>query len=117
LSQAIEQSANSVIITDTNGNIEYANKKFTEISGYTSDECLGQNPRFLKSGKHSFDFYHNLWNTISSKKTWKGEILNKNKSGILYWERCTISAITNYIVFERKLLNNYISNQNIVILN
>jgi len=95
LSQAIEQSANSVIITDTEGNIEYANKKFIDISGYPMEECIGRNSRFLKSGKHSFDFYQKLWDTISNKKTWKGEILNKSKSGFLYWENCTISAIKN----------------------
>lgn len=95
LSQAIEQSANAVLITDIDGSIEYVNRKFIKITGYNLDEVIGKNPRILKSGKHDGEFYKGIWDTIKSKKIWNGEILNKNKNGDLYWEKSSISAILN----------------------
>lgn len=95
LSKAIEQSPSSIVITDIEGNIEYVNPKFTEITGYTYEEAIGKSPRILKSGKHSKKFYEQLWNTILSGKDWHGEFLNKKKSGELYWEDALISPITN----------------------
>ncbi|MDM8536175.1 ATP-binding protein [Desulfobacterales bacterium HSG17] len=93
LSRAVEQSPVSVIITLKNGNIEYVNPKFTEVSEYTLEEVLGKNPRILKSGKSSPEFYEHLYQTILSGKTWHGEFLNKKKSGEEYWENASISPI------------------------
>lgn len=95
LSQAVIQSHASVVITDPEGNIEYVNPTFTHVTGYSEDEAIGQNPRILKSGRHSEEFYEEMWKTIASGKTWKGEICNKNKDGGLYWESATISPIVN----------------------
>ncbi|MDO9039108.1 MAG: PAS domain S-box protein [Lutibacter sp.] len=95
LSIAVEQSANSIIITDVHGNIEYTNPKFTEITGYTAAEVLGKNPRVLSSGKQPKEFYSNLWQTIIAGKIWKGEFQNKAKNGNFYWERTTITPIKN----------------------
>lgn len=95
LSQAVIQSQASVVITDPEGNIEYVNPHFSLVTGYSRQEAIGQNPRILKSGRHSDQFYDELWKTITSGKTWKGEICNKNKDGELYWESASISPIVN----------------------
>lgn len=95
LSQAIEQSPASVVLTDTKGNIEYVNTKFTNITGYTKEEVLGKNPRILKSGYTSPNEYENLWQTISQGNEWQGEMHNKKKNGELYWEWASISPIIN----------------------
>ncbi|MBU2492665.1 MAG: PAS domain S-box protein [Bacteroidetes bacterium] len=95
LSLAIIHSPVSVVITDIKGNIEYVNPKFSETTGYSFDEIIGRNPRFLKSGTHSNEFYKNIWDTILSGKEWQGEIQNKNKNGELYWDYVKISPILN----------------------
>ncbi|MDX9748579.1 MAG: response regulator [Paludibacter sp.] len=95
LSQAVEQSPASVVITTTAGIIEYVNPKFTSVTGYTYNEVLGKNPRILKSGHQSQEFYKELWDTISSGKEWMGEFHNKKKNGELYWELARISPIKN----------------------
>jgi len=95
LSRAVEQSPASVIITDRDGSIEYVNKKFTLVTGYSKVEVVNQNPRVLKSGFQDKIFYENLWNTILSGKEWAGELLNKKKSGELYWESALIYPLVN----------------------
>ena len=95
LSMAIEQSPCIVMITDTNGNIEYVNPKFTELTGYKAEEVIGKNPRILKSGELSNEGYRQLWDTIISKHEWHGEFHNKKKNGDLYWELASISVITS----------------------
>lgn len=95
LSRAVEQSPASIIITDTEGNIEYVNPKFCEITGYSEDEVLGKNPRILKSGKYPDGFYKDLWETIRTGGEWRGEFHNKKKSGETYWEYGLISPIKN----------------------
>jgi PAS domain S-box-containing protein len=95
LNEAVMQSANTIVITDLKGNILFANPKFEETTGYTLQEALMKNPRILKSGDQSDDYYNNLWETISSGKSWKGEFKNKKKSGEFYWESATISPIKN----------------------
>lgn len=95
LSQAVEQSPVAIIITDTKGNIEYVNPKFSETSGYTFNEIVGQNPRILKSGHTSNDEYQELWQTLTAGNEWHGEFHNIGKNGELYWESASISPIIN----------------------
>lgn len=95
LSTIVEQSANCVIITDVQGNIEYVNSQFTKRTGYTKKEVLGKNPRFLSSGKHSKEDFVRLWSTMLAGKTFKGEFLNKAKNGSYYWEHQTNTPIKN----------------------
>ncbi len=95
LSNVIKQIPYSVIITDCRGNIEYINPKFTQMTGYTLEESIGKNPRFLKSGKLSRSVYKDMWETITSGKEWRGGFCNRKKSGELYWESVTISPIRN----------------------
>jgi PAS domain S-box-containing protein len=95
LSVAVEQNPSTVLITDIQGKIEYVNPKFTQITGYTTEEAIGQTPRILKSGKHPLKFYQALWNTIQSGKEWRTEFHNKKKDGTLYWESALISPLKN----------------------
>lgn len=93
LSRAVEQSPASIVITDTLGNIEYVNKRFTEITGYTFKEVVNKNPRILKSGDKSKQDYEILWEKIINGGEWKGEFQNRKKDGTLFWESATISGI------------------------
>ncbi len=93
LSVAVEQSPSTVLITDTQGKIEYVNPKFTQITGYTTEEAIGQTPRLLNSSKHPLKFYQALWNTIQSGKEWRTKFHNKRKDGTLYWESALIYPI------------------------
>jgi diguanylate cyclase (GGDEF)-like protein/PAS domain S-box-containing protein len=95
LSQAVEQSPVSVIITDINGAIEYVNPKFEEVTGYLLDEVRGNNPRVLKSGHTAAGEYRVLWDTITHGDIWRGEFLNRRKNGELFWEYASISPIRN----------------------
>jgi PAS domain S-box-containing protein len=95
LYQAVEQSPSTVMITNSRGNIEYVNSKFTEVSGYSSEEVIGKNPRVLKSGETTADEYSELWKTLHTTGEWHGEFHNRRKNGELYWEAATISAIRN----------------------
>lgn len=95
LSRAVEQSPNSVIVTDIQGNIEYVNPKFSQLTGYTSQEVVGKNPRILKSGEAPPEYYKRLWDTIVSGGEWQGEFHNKKKNGDLFWESVAISSIKN----------------------
>jgi PAS domain S-box-containing protein len=93
LSQAVEQSPATVVITDTQGNVTYANPKFTQLTGYTFDETLGKNPNVLKSGQTPINTYQDLWSTILGGGEWRGEFLNKKKDGSLYWETAVIAPV------------------------
>jgi two-component system, sensor histidine kinase and response regulator len=93
LSAAVEHSPVSIIITNRDGAIEYANPKFCQLTGYTVDEVLGQNPRILQGGEHSREFYQEMWETILSGNEWRGEFHNRIKDGTLVWERASISPI------------------------
>jgi len=95
LERAVEQSPSSVVITDLDGNIEYVNPRFTEITGYTREEALGQNPRVMKSGAHDREFYKHLWDAIRSGNEWRGEFLNRRKDGSTFWEMASISPVRN----------------------
>lgn len=89
----VEQAAEIFIITDTKGNIEYVNPAFETVTGYSREEALCQNPRFLKSEKHDDVFYKEMWDTISSGKTWRGRLHNKRKDGSLFIEDSVISPV------------------------
>ncbi len=93
LSQAVEQSPASVMITDLEGNTEYVNGRFSELTGYSSAEILGQNPRILQSGQTPAETYRQLWAAITRGEAWDGEMLNRKKNGELFWERALISPI------------------------
>jgi PAS domain S-box-containing protein len=95
LSRVVEQSPNIVMITNTKGNIEYVNPKFTQTTGYSFEEALNQNPRILKSYRTPQEVYEQLWKTITSGKEWRGEFCNKKKSGELFWESAYILPIKN----------------------
>ena len=93
LSSAVEQSPVSVVITDPDGIIEYVNPKFTEVTGYSIEEALGQNPSILNAGIQSSEFYKGLWDTIKGGHIWQGEFANKRRNGEIYWENAVISPI------------------------
>lgn len=126
LSQAVEQGPASVVITDVEGKIEYVNPSFTMVTGYSLEEVLGQNPRMLKSGIQSQEFYTDLWSTIKSGKVWRGELENKKKNGEVYWESASISpifdkdgVITHFLavkenITERKELEEDLKHQTIL---
>ena len=110
LAAAVEQSGETIVITDTDGTIEYVNPMFTAITGYNREEAIGQNPRILNSGKTDPAVFRDLWQTVTQKKTWKGRFINKKKSGELFTENVTISPIlnsagttTNYVAVKRDI--------------
>jgi PAS domain S-box-containing protein len=112
LSRAMEQSPSSVIITDLQGNIEYVNPKFAEVTGYSPEEVRGKNPRILKSGETPPEEYRKLWKTITAGDEWHGVFHNKKKDGTLFWERVSISsvrdtsgAITHFLAVKEDITN------------
>lgn len=115
LATAVEQSAESVIITDVFGNIQYVNPAFEITSGYQFTDVVGKNPKILKSGKISDDTYKILWAEVSSGNVWRGVLVNKKKGGELYTEEVTITPvkdnfgiITNYVGVKRDITNKII---------
>jgi len=105
LSEAIYQSPSTIVITDQKGNIEFVNPKFTKITGFTAEEAIGQNPRFLSSGRMAKGLYETMWLTILSGETWRGELLNKKKNGELFWEDVIIAPVLD----ENKSIVNFIA--------
>jgi PAS domain S-box-containing protein len=110
LSTSIEQSPAIIMITGTDSKIEYVNPKFTATTGYTAEESIGRNPRFLKSGNKSKDDYKKLWDTITSGHEWQGEFSNKKKSGEIFFESAHISpifddagVITNFLAIKEDI--------------
>ncbi len=95
LSRSIEQSPTIVIITDLQGTFEYVNPKFYEVTGYSSNEVIGKNPKILKSGNTPKKVYKSLWKTITAGKEWYGEFHNQKKNGELYWESANIFPLKN----------------------
>jgi diguanylate cyclase (GGDEF)-like protein/PAS domain S-box-containing protein len=93
LGRALEQSPTSVIITSIDGTIEYVNPKFEEVSGYSAQEAIGQNPRILKSGDKTPEDYKKMWSALLSGKEWRGVFHNKRKDGSIYWESASISPL------------------------
>jgi len=108
LATAVEQSAESIIITDTKGIIQYANPAFEKASGYSRAEALGQSSGILKSGKQDKEFYLRLWNTLERGEVWTGHFINRHKNGNYYEEEATISPVrdavgkvVNYVAVKR----------------
>ncbi|MFI5346583.1 MAG: PAS domain S-box protein [Elusimicrobiota bacterium] len=93
LVHALDNSPMSVVITDARGAIEFVNRKFTDISGYSADEAIGRNPRMLKTGETCAQEYRALWETISSGRNWNGIFHNRRKNGDTYWEAAIISPV------------------------
>ena len=108
LATAIDQTGDSVFITDRDGAIQYCNPAFEAVTGYGRDEVLGRTPRFLKSGRHDISFYKELWATITSGNMWVGTFINRHKSGRLFVEDGSISpvfaadgSIVNFVSVKR----------------
>lgn len=95
LSEALEQSPHSIIITDVNAKIKYVNRAFCESSGYSSREVLGKNPKFLQSGDTPRAFYEQLWQRLTHSQSWQGEFTNKRKNGTTYVELVSMYPITD----------------------
>ncbi|MBL0313379.1 MAG: PAS domain S-box protein [Holophagaceae bacterium] len=93
LKAAVEQSSASIVVTDTDARIIFANAAFTQITGYSVEEALGRNPRILKSGRTKPETYRDLWETLVSGRAWHHELCNRKKDGELFWEAANISPI------------------------
>ncbi len=110
LALVVQQATESIMITDLEGNIDYVNPAFESHTGYSLMDILGQNPRILKSGKQDDKFYKDLWDQISSGKTWVGTFINKRKNGVLFYEDAVIfpikdkkGKIINYAAVKRDI--------------
>ncbi len=108
LATAVEQSAETIVITERDGTILYANPSFERTTGYTREEAVGQNPRILKSGKQSAEFYRRMWAALTAGQVWTGNMINRRKDGALYEEEASISPvrdaagrIVNYVAVKR----------------
>ena len=105
---AVDQASDGIVLTDQGGTIQYVNPAFTVMTGYSAEEAVGQNPRFLKSGRHGVPFYAELWKTLLSGEVWQGEVTNRRKDGTCYDEEMRIApvweaggAVTGYIAIKR----------------
>jgi diguanylate cyclase (GGDEF)-like protein/PAS domain S-box-containing protein len=95
-SRALEQSPVSIVITDTEGRIEYVNPRFAEITGYSAEEAIGQNPRLIQSGRTPPATYQAMWGALKSGQGWSGEIENRRKNGEFYWEYARLMPIVSH---------------------
>ncbi|MBI2353748.1 MAG: PAS domain S-box protein [Deltaproteobacteria bacterium] len=109
-SHAVEQSPVSIVITDTRGIIQFANPKFTQMSGYSAKKAIGNTAGILKSGYTPPEIHDEIWHAISRGNTWEGEILGKKRNGELFWEHAIVSpirskrgAVTNYMVVKEDI--------------
>lgn len=107
---AVQASPNAIMITDPAAQIEYVNPQFTELTGYSPSEVIGQNARILKANCADRQVFATLWSTITQGKVWRGEFLNRRKDGSTYWERASISGfrepdgkITHYIGIKENI--------------
>jgi PAS domain S-box-containing protein len=110
LSQVVEQTPASVVITDQSGAIQYVNSAFVEMTGYTVQEALGKNPRILKSGLMPAETYTQMWRKLNDGQIWRGELQNRRKDGELFWEWAVISAVkddsgktTHYVAIKENI--------------
>jgi len=95
LTAAVEQSANSIVITTPQGDIEYVNPHFCATTGYTLEEVIGKNPKFLNADTNSSEKFRELWVSVLNGRQWSGEFLNRKKNGDLFWEQATVSPVLN----------------------
>ena len=95
LMQAIEQTAEIIVITDADAVIQYVNPAFEKITGYSREEAIGGTPSILQSGQHSDTFYKKMWQTLAAGKVWRGQLINKKKDGTVYTEDATISPVVD----------------------
>jgi len=107
---AIGQAGEAIVITDTEGTIEYVNPAFEKTTGYTREEAIGQNPRILKSGEQDDKFYRKMWEKLTRGETWRGRLVNKKKDGAIYTEETVISPVrdetgqtVNYVAVKRDI--------------
>ena len=112
LSRVVEQAAESIIVTDPHGTMIYVNPAFEKISGYSTGEAIGQNPRLLKSGHQDTTFYRRMWDALARGEVWKGRMVNRRKDGTLYQEDATIGPvrdtsgrIVNYVAVKHDVVN------------
>ena len=105
LSVVIEQSPNSIMITDLDANIEYVNPRFTEVTGYNSEEILGRTPQILRSDQTPKETIEDLWDTLLRGETWHGEFINKRKNGETHWEKTIIAPIRD----DKNIINHYVA--------
>jgi two-component system sensor histidine kinase/response regulator len=110
LSQAVEQNPNSIIISDTDGIIEYINAAFTQITGYSAEEIIGHKAGFIKSGQTPETLYEALWQTLQRGEIWQGEFINRRKNGELFNDFSIISPIrqadgriTHYLSIQKDI--------------
>lgn len=106
INKAIDQSKSIIVITDVNGQIEYTNNMFSEITGFEKDEIVGKSPNILSSGDQPKSFYRDLWQTILSGDVWEGEIKNRKKDGGFYWAKTNI-----YPIFEDDEITGFVEIQ------
>ena len=95
LSQIVEQSPATIVVTGLDGRIEYVNRAFEAVTGYTRDEAIGATPALVQSGLTPDAAYRELWETITAGHVWKGELQNRRRDGTLYWESVVISPLTD----------------------
>ena len=107
---ALESADNAILITSREGTITWVNSAFTALTGYAFGEVLGQNPRILKSDQHDAAFYKSMWQTLSSRQVWHGELINRRKDGTTFVEEQTITPvlsetgkITNFIAIKKDI--------------
>ncbi len=112
LMMAIDQAAETILITDIDGNIEYVNPAFEQITGYRREEVIGQHTRILKSGAHDAIFYQEMWAVLNRGESWRGRMQNKKKNGSLFTEEAVISPvrdetglIVNFVAVKRDITN------------
>lgn len=105
----VENSIEGIVITDADGVIQFVNEAFTQISGYSAEEAIGQTPRILKSGKHDEDFYEKMWTYLAREGAWKGEVWNKRKNGDIYPQRLSIISIEDPSIKGKKYYASVIS--------
>jgi len=110
LISAIEQAAETIVVTDTNATIKYVNPAFEKTTGYTRESVLGHNPRFLQSGEQDDAFYRDMWAALLRGEAWKGRLVNKKKDGTTFTEEATISPVldasgktVNYVAVKRDI--------------
>jgi len=110
LSTAVESAGDGIALADGQGKLLWVNPAFTELTGHSREEVVGQNPRFLKSGRQSAEFYRQMWHTIRAGQVWRGELVNRRKDGTLYTEEMTLTPvrvggrqITHFIAFKQDI--------------